>query len=181
MDFSTIHEESTMTTKRPITVTIAIVLMILLTLFGALVPFFSGSPMLGSDFGPRPRMQGNFPANPPGGFRGNAQGGNPGNAPYGGFSRNGLFRLFRVLRIVQIVYGIILFITSVIAAYGLWKMKRWGMVLAIIIAVLALLAAAPSFLRVFSLLLIGQALLRIVVAIAIIVLVSLPISRKVYT
>jgi hypothetical protein len=170
-----------MTTKRPITITIAIVLLVVLTLYGALIPFFSGSRTLGSNFGTRRQAQGIFPSNPPGGFPGNEQGGYPGNAPSGGFPRNGLFRLFRVLDIVQIVYVIILFIISLIAGYGLWKMKRWGMVLAIILAVLALLAAAPSLLRVFSLLLIAQALLRIAVAIAIIVLVSLPISRKGYT
>jgi hypothetical protein len=170
-----------MTTKRPITVTIAIVLLVVLTLYGALVPLFSGSRMLGPGFGARRQAQGVFPGNPPGGFLGNEQGGYPGNAPSGIFPRAGLLRLFSVLRIVAIAYDIILFITSLIAAYGLWKMKRWGMALAIILAVLALLAAAPSLLRVFSLLLIAQALLRIAVAIAIIVLASLPISRKVYT
>lgn len=44
-----------------------------------------------------------------------------------------------------VVYGdVILGLVSLIAAFGLWNLKRWGIILTLIIAALNVLSAAPG-------------------------------------
>lgn len=118
-----------MTTKRPITLTIAITGLSLLSLGNLPIPFEPGSDKI-----------------PP-----------------------------------PVVYGAVIFgIMGLVAASGLWKLKRWGMILAIIVSVLNVLSSAPGIVAAPNALLHVLATVYVVVSIVIIVLVVLPSARKAY-
>jgi hypothetical protein len=105
--------------------------------------------------------------NQPGNFQGgNFQGGNnnprPGNGNFlpgnGNFQQRGgvgLFSLFgaaqglginfQYIRYVSLAIAIIGIVLTVVAAYFVWKQKRWALNLAIVLAILFLLGALPGF------------------------------------
>jgi hypothetical protein len=79
-----------------------------------------------------------------------------------------------------VILGVILGIAGIAAAIGLWQMRKWGMILTVILMVLNLLSAAPGVAF-------GQgvgikilAAIGVIVPAAIIVLVLLPESRRAY-
>jgi peptidoglycan/LPS O-acetylase OafA/YrhL len=81
-----------MNTKRPLTVSIAIVLLILLSVFGLITPFGSNDPSL----------------------------------------------------FLALYAFIAMGVGGLLAVFGLWKLKRWGLLLTIIIASLSILVAGPG-------------------------------------
>jgi hypothetical protein len=85
-----------------------------------------------------------------------------------------------LIRPVMTVLNGILIVLGVVAAIGLFKTKRWGVILAILLSVLLLLLAIPGMLRIFSVLLFAETLVRVLLALAVIVLLLLPQSRKAY-
>lgn len=89
--------------------------------------------------------------------------------------------LFRILGFATTGVNIVALVLGLLAAVGLWKQKKWGAVLAIIVSVLILLTSFSGLLRIFSLLLFGEALLKVLLALAVIVLLLLPAARKAYT
>lgn len=88
--------------------------------------------------------------------------------------------LFRILGFATTGLNIVALVLGLLAAIGLWKQKKWGAVLAIIVAVLILLTSFSGLLRFFSLLF-GEALLKVLLALAVIVLLLLPAARKRYS
>jgi len=185
--------------KRPAVVTIAAILLIILSLFVAMLGIANPSGFLGRGFRNRsftPGQFGNGNFSPPNGFRFNGQnngGGAPNFNPNGqnnggtppNFTGNrpgftGLARIFRILRPVTIAFDIILLVLSVVAAIGLFKSKRWAAILAFVLAVLVILLALPGMLRIFAPLILVENLLRILAAIAVIVLLLLPSARRAF-
>jgi len=80
-----------------------------------------------------------------------------------------------------VVYGgAVLGVLGLVAAYGLWALKRWGMWLAIILSALNLLSAAPGLAFAPTTVLFVAALVTVVGSALIIVLVVLPVSRLAY-
>ncbi len=80
-----------------------------------------------------------------------------------------------------VVYGgAVLSVLGLIAAYGLWTLKRWSVWLAIILSALNLLSAAPGIAFAPTTLLFVFATVSVVVCALIIVLVLLPVSRRAY-
>lgn len=75
--------------------------------------------------------------------------------------------------------ALILGILGLVAAVGLWRLKRWGMILAIIYSVLQILAGvvgiatAPDVINVLT-------TVTIVMCVVILVLVVLPSARRAY-
>ncbi len=182
-----------MDTKRPPVVTIAAILLVVLALF---VAGLGIAGQLGLTRGNRQFAAGQFrnrTFNPNGGTNNgspigslpNGQG-NSGTNP--NFSRtftrgggtNRLFRLFSLLRPVTIGLDIIILILAGVAAFALFRGKRWGVVLAIILAVLVLLLTIPSMIRIFSAVVLVENLARILLAVAVVVLLLLPASRKAF-
>jgi hypothetical protein len=192
-----------MNTKRPAILTIATVCLVVLVLISSGLALARNFGLMGTNFGPAGfpngtmmRGQGNFPQ---GGFQGsgnrpgdgtfqlpgnfdpnnpNAQV-NPGTRPFQG--RTGTtFGLFRILSFATTGVNIVALVLGLLAAFGLWKQKKWGAVLAIIVAVLILLTSFSGLLRFFSLLIFGEALLKVLLALAVIVLLLLPAARKAY-
>lgn len=79
-----------------------------------------------------------------------------------------------------VTYGaIVLGIIGLGAAFGLWRLKRWGMILAIIVSVLNALSAAPGIAEAPNVLKVLSAL-NVVLSIVLIVLVVLPSARRAY-
>jgi len=181
--------------KRPAVVTIAAILLIVLALLVAGLGIASQYGLLGrGGFGNRTFVPGQFRNR---GF--NPQnGGTTNNGPIGtlpndqgsqgttpNFTRTfsggtGLTRLFRLIRPITIGLDIVLLVLSGIAAFGIFKGKRWGVILAIVLAVIIILLAIPSLLRIFSALVLIENLVRILLAVTVIVLLLLPISRKAF-
>jgi hypothetical protein len=178
-----------METTRPAVVTIAAILLIVLSIFVAGLGIASQYGLLGQGFGNRQFIAGQFQnrnSNPQGGF---PQGGFPNDQNNQGatprFNPNrqvgsGIFRLFRLIRPVTIAMDIIVLVLAVVAAIGLFKSKRWGAVLGIIISIFLILISIPGMLRIFSPLVLVENLVRIILAIAVIVLLLLPSARKSY-
>ncbi len=197
-----------MDTKRPPVVTIAAILLVVLALFVAglgiagqfgltrgprqfaagqfrnrTFNFPNGGTGTGNPIGSLPNGQGNTGS--PNGTIPNGQG-DTGTTPNfsrsfpGGGGGSGLTRLFRLLRPVMIGVDIVLLVLAAVAAFGLIKGKRWGVVLSIILAVLVILLTIPSMIRIFSAVVLVENLARILLAVAVVVLLLLPASRKAF-
>ena len=72
-------------------------------------------------------------------------------------------------------------VAGLVAAAGLWMLKRWSMWLAIVLCVLAILSASPGLTAPSSALLGVLATVVVAGAALIILLVALPNSRRAYT
>ncbi len=81
---------------------------------------------------------------------------------------------------VVIYGGIVLGVVGLVAAVGLWMLKKWGFWLTIVVSVLNLLSAAPGIALAPNAALQAAAAVGVVVPALIIVLVVLPISRRAY-
>lgn len=183
-----------MNAKRPTVVTIAAILLIIVSLFVAGLGIASQYGLLGRGVGNRQFLAGqlrNRNFNPQNGvpFNNNPSIGlpndqnNPGTTPnftFGQQSGVGLAGLFRLIRPVTLGLDIVLLVLSVVAAIGLFRSKRWGAILAIVLAVLLILMAIPGLLRIFSAMVLIENLVRIILAVAVIVLLLLPTARKSY-
>jgi hypothetical protein len=182
-----------MDTKRPAVVTIAAILLIVLSLFVAGLGIANQYGLLGRGSGNRQFVAGQFrnrvftPQNgaPITGFNNgfnnnqNSQGTTPNFTPNQRFG-TGLTRLLRLIRPVTVGLDILVLVLSVVAAIGLFKSKRWGAILAIVLAVLLILLAIPGMLRIFSSLILIENIIRILLAVAVVVLLLLPSARKSY-
>ena len=194
-----VEEEVPMKSKRPAVITIAAILLLVLSLFVAGLGIASQYGLLGQGFGPQQFGAGqlrtrNF--NPQSGF---PQGGFPqGGFPQGGFPNDqnnqgttpnftpnqqmgiGFARIFRLIRPVSIAFNVILLVLSFVAAIGLFKSRRWGATLAITLGVLMFLTAIPGLLRIFSTVLLIENVVRMLMAAVVVILLLLPSARKSY-
>jgi len=197
-----------MNPKRPVTLIIATIVLIVLVLFSSGLTLASNFGLLGSTFGAdglagRRFMPGSGSGNLPGdGFNnlqpgtrpdfGNGQpldnsGSNGGtsqtNPNYQNFQgrTGGINTLSRIIRIATIgLYSAVL-ILGLLAAFGLWKQKKWAAILAIILSALILLLSIPDLLRIFSWLILGETFLKVLLSLAVIILLLLPASRRAYS
>jgi hypothetical protein len=188
------NNENKSSPKRPTVVTVAAILLLVLTVFVAGLGIANQYGLLGGrGFANRQFIAGqnrNRTFTPPsGGF---PQGGFPqnglpnaqngqGTTPNFAFNRqnaSGLASLLRILRPVMIALDLILLGLSIVAAIGLFKSKSWGTILAIVVSVLIILLTIPSMIRIFSTITLAENLIRILMAIAVIVLLLLPAARK---
>lgn len=173
-----------MNTRRPAVVTLAAILLILLTLFVAGFGIARQYGLSRIGFGNRQFVPGQFQGrnfNPQGGFPNDPN--NPGSVPNFNPNRQagvGLTRLFRLIRPVLTGLNLILVVFGVVAAIGLFKSRRWGAVLAILLAALLFLLAIPGLFRIFSVVSLVESLVRMLLAVTVIVLLLLPSARKAY-
>ncbi len=178
-----------MDTKRPTVVTMAAILLVVLGLFVAGLGIANqvglGRPnraFAAGQFRNRnfvPPSGGQFNGNPIGTLP-NGQT-NQGTTP--NFNRNftggsGLTRLLRVFRTISLGLDIAILILAGIAAFAIVKGKRWGQILAIVLAAIILLLTIPSLIRIVSAIVLVENLVRILLAVAVIVLLLLPTTRK---
>ena len=183
-----------MNSKRPAVITIGAVLLLILSLlvtglglanqFGLGGRGIAGRQFVTGRLGNRSfTPQNGFPRNgfPQSGIPNdqNNQGPTRSFAPNRQFG-TGISTVFRLFGPIAIGLDILLLILSVVAVIGLFKTKRWGAILAIIISVLMILLAIPGMIRIFSPVVLIENLVRILLAIAVIVLLLLPASRRAY-
>jgi hypothetical protein len=189
-----IEEGVEMDTKRPPVVTIAAILLVVLALF---VAGLGIAGQFGLTRGNRQFAAGQFRNRNFTFPNGGANNGSPiGNLPNGqngtgttpNFNRTfpgttgatGITRLIRLIRPVTIGLDIVLLILAGVAAFAIFRGKRWGLILAIVLAVIILLLTIPGFIRIFSSIVLIENLARILLAVAVIVLLLLPASRKAF-
>jgi hypothetical protein len=88
-----------------------------------------------------------------GGNNGNFQGGNGNNGNFqtrggGGFNAFTIFRTAginpQVIGYITLGFTILGILLALLSAYGVWKQKRWGLNLAMVLALLFLVAAVPG-------------------------------------
>jgi hypothetical protein len=79
-----------------------------------------------------------------------------------------------------IYLGVVLGVPGLIAAAGLWMLKRWGMWLTLVVAVPNILSAAPGLVFAPSTTLFIFALITVVGFAVVLVLAVLPDSRRAY-
>ena len=122
--------------------------------------------------------QGGFPL---GGFP-NDQNNSGGTPNFNSNQRSivGLARIFRLIRPVTIVFNVLVLVLAVVAAIGLFKSRRWAATLAIMLSVLLLLGSFPGLLRIFSPVMLIENVVRMILAVAVIVLLLLPSARNSY-
>ena len=80
------------------------------------------------------------------------------------------------MKVLAVVTGLI----GLLAAYGLWQAKRWGMIIAIIVSALNALSAAPGLVVQPNLFATITAGVGIAISVLIIVLAVLPSARQAY-
>ena len=188
-------KENLTKTKRPLTLTLAAALLVLAALLAFASPLLPGGPG-GFAGGQRPAGAGLQPGQLPGQGQGqppsfsgqpptlgtNGGPGGPTGAPGGSM----LMNLRLPLRVAAAALG---GLGALMAALGLWRRKKWGMVIALVVAVGGLLAAALTFLAPvlgrspWLMLVTGaiwQAVALLILAVSAAVLVLLPTSQKGY-
>ncbi len=187
------------TTKRPSVVTIAATLLIVLAVFVAGLGIANQYGLLrvggfnrrgfiagqggNRSFAPQSGFSNNGTNNNQNGTgfgTGNGTGTGTGTIPTftNRTGATGLARLTRLLRSVTLGIDIGVLLLAIVAAIGLFRGKRWGAILAIVLAAILILLAIPGMLRIFSAVVLVENLVRILLAVAVIVLLLLPISRK---
>lgn len=82
---------------------------------------------------------------------------------------------------IVIYLGVVLGVAGLVAATGLWMLRRWGLWLTVIVSALNILIAAPGIVvepnavgRIF-------AVVQVVIPVLILVLVTRPASRRTFT
>ena len=88
--------------------------------------------------------------------------------------------LFGIISSMTTGLNVIALVLGIIAAVGLWKKKKWAAILAIILSAILLLVNLPGVTRIFFPLLFGINLLKVLLALAVIVLLLLPSAREAY-
>lgn len=177
-----------MDTKRPSVVTIAAILLVVLALFVAGLGIASQIGLGRTDRAfAAGQFRRNFNSQNGGQFNNNPFGTLPGGQTNQGTTPNfnptftggsGLARLLRVLRPITLGLDIALLILAGIAAFALFTGRRWGQILAIVVAVIILILTIPNLIRIFSTVVLIENLVRILLAAVVIVLLLLPSTRK---
>lgn len=144
-----------MSTARPKSLTIVAVLLVILALL-------STTSTLSNRLGVGRRQPGAFTANGAAGGNfqggannggGNFQGGNGtgGGGNFQGRGGNNIFSLFRttginfqVIGYISLGLTILGILLALLSAFGVWKQKRWGLNLGMLLALLFLIGAVPA-------------------------------------
>lgn len=78
------------------------------------------------------------------------------------------------------VFAVVVGLIGLLAAYGLWNAKRWGMIVAIIVSALNALSAAPGLIAQPNAPALIGAGMTIALAVLVIILAVLPSARQAY-
>lgn len=177
--------------NKPITLIIASGLMVILIVLTGIWPFFGRSAGFDTARGVPGRIPGNIPqgqfiqgAFPPEG--GNFQ---PGTGTDGGpmvrtfdskdFSGNVMsLKLMQLLRAAQLGGGVLAALLGIASIIGIFLMKKWGRRMAVAAGIVAVLLTLPGFFQPMFGLLILESVLKIVIAVIVVVLCLLPVSRQ---
>jgi hypothetical protein len=79
-----------------------------------------------------------------------------------------------------IVIGAVAGVLSLVGAWGMWNLRRWGMILTFVLTALNTLTAIPGLFEPPSGWILGELIALIPVGFAILVLIALPSSRRAF-
>lgn len=97
------------------------------------------------------------------------------------FSLGGMPAEAEVIPQAVIITVYVLGLLSLAAIYGLWTMRRWGMVLGLVVVAVGVLAAAPGLAFAPTRELWVSALIGVLTGLTVIILLVLPASRQALT
>jgi hypothetical protein len=163
--------------KRPLSLTLASLFLILALLTQLAVPLIFGARLLSSGGLPSPAAAGNpnSPTTP-----GRRITGMPGSRFFGGV-QSANPGAFAGVAVALLCANAAAGIGAVVAAIGLWRSRRWGMILALVVVTLGIVSALPGLVggaRFFLTAL--PTLARIALLTAVAVLALLPSSLDAY-
>ena len=197
--------------KRPVTVTFAATLVVVLLLISAVWPLVGGDELLGSGASGQPGAnmpspsQGNPPNGTPRGFDGTTvqpptqpdrtlqpgMGGAPGREQgqpgmTGGMQPNlgeapAGNGMMSIMRILQYILYAFVIVCGLIAFGGLWTWKRWGIVMAVVTSVTVIAMSVVSLFNMITTVVLVENIVRILIALTVVVLVLLPKSKVMET
>ncbi|MBP1467252.1 hypothetical protein EYB53_016180 [Candidatus Chloroploca sp. M-50] len=96
------------------------------------------------------------------------------------FVLGGLPGAAEIIPPVVIFLAYVIGLLSIVASYGLWTMRRWAMILTIVLMSIGLLSAAPGLTAAPTRELQVAALIGVVSSLVIIILLLLPASRQAF-
>jgi hypothetical protein len=76
--------------------------------------------------------------------------------------------------------SIIASLVMLVAAWGLWQLRRWGAVITFALTLLSVLSSIPAFIERPSGWIVASAAVGVPIGIVVLVLIALPSSRRVY-
>jgi hypothetical protein len=192
--------------KRPAIKTAAAVLVIALVFFSAVWPLVGLDEVLGLGSGRSGGMgqapQGGMPQGTPPAFDGTPLANMPGQmaqgtplaelqgttqpgqggVPAAGMQPNmpdgtGQSGLMPVMRILQYVLYAIIIVCGLIAFGGIWMVKRWGTVMAIITATIVAVMTVTSLIGVMSSAMLIESIIKLLLVVAVVVLALIPAAK----
>jgi hypothetical protein len=167
-----------MKTKRPLSLTLASLFLVLALLTQLAVPLILGARLAAGGSPPRqPAGNPDAPTAP-----GRRVTGMPGSRFLGGVVRGGSPGALAGAAIALLAANAAAGIGALVAAVGLWRSKRWGLILALIVAALGIVLALPGLVggaRFFLAAL--PTLVRIALLTGVAVLALLPSSLDAYS
>jgi hypothetical protein len=186
-----------MNTGRPRSLSWIAILLLVIAIVSAVSPFLNqvrvgapGNLPIGGNFQPgqMPQGDGNFqPLQGDGTFQPGANNGRVFQGQRGGFGLIGNLGLdFQIINYISIGLTVLGVLLTLLAAFGAWKQKRWGLNLALIMALIFVLAALPTLfmggralaaINVTSVARMVLNYVRLLAALPVLVLSSLPSTR----
>ncbi len=79
-----------------------------------------------------------------------------------------------------IVIGLVVSLVTVVAAWGLWRLRRWGAILLFVVTLLDTLAALPGLFFPPNNWVLAELIVGIPLSVVVLVLIALPSSRRAY-
>lgn len=79
-----------------------------------------------------------------------------------------------------LVFGLLLMIPTLLGAWGLWNLRRWGAILTFVLTLLNTLSAVPGLFEPPSGWIFAGLLIVVPIGIATLVLIALPSARRAY-
>jgi hypothetical protein len=166
-----------MQTKRPLSLTLASLFLLLALLVSLIVPLILGARLLSNGGLPNAAPAGNTDGST---MPGRRITGMPGSRIMGGvpLANSGAFR---GVALAMLCANVVVGVGAIVAAVGLWRSKRWGMILALIVAGVGIISALPGLMGGARFILAAlPALARITLLTAVTVLTLLPSSLDAY-
>ncbi|MGA7670391.1 MAG: hypothetical protein WBW04_08200 [Nitrolancea sp.] len=81
---------------------------------------------------------------------------------------------------IAIVIGLVVALLTVVAAYGMWNLHRWGAILLFVVTLLDTLTALPGLFFPPNNWVLAELIVGVPLSVVVLVLVALPSSRRAY-
>ncbi len=79
-----------------------------------------------------------------------------------------------------IVIGMVVLVLTVLAAWGMWNLRRWGAILMFVVTLLNTLTAIPGFFMPPNNWILAELVVGVPLSVVVLVLIALPSARRAY-